>query len=116
MIRQMGPDTVIVEGSIVNTDGSVNGRVGAWGAKAMMGSKGAPSSIGCRLAQHGSQVSKHNSLRVVATGVYDGGTPERRAGPDPRESLHPRRSPPPRRPETAAGTLARPYAYMPTWV
>ena len=77
------------------------------GAKAVMGSKGAPLSIGCRLAQHGSSVSKHNSLRVVATAVYDGGTPECRAGPDPRESLTARRSPPPRRPDTAAGTLAR---------
>jgi len=72
-----------------------------------MGGVGAPPSIRRRLAQNDSIVSKNNSLRVVATGVYDGGTPERRAGPDPRESLYPRRSPPPRQPDTAAGTLAR---------
>ena len=72
-----------------------------------MGSRGAPSSIGRRLAQHDAVVSKNNRLRVVVMGVYDVGTPDRRAGPEPRESLTPRQSPPPRRPDTAAGTPAR---------
>jgi hypothetical protein len=48
------------------------------GAKAMMEGIGTPSSIKRRPAQHGSFVSKNNSLRVLLTGVYDVGTTERR--------------------------------------
>jgi hypothetical protein len=80
-----------------------------------MGGVGAPSSIGRRVAQIDSVISKNNSLRVVVKGVYDVDTLECMAGPEPRESLTPRLSPSPRQPETAAVTLARQYAYMPTW-
>jgi len=51
------------------------------GAKAVMGGIGAPSSIGRMLAQNDSVISKNNRLRVVVKGVYDVGTPERRASP-----------------------------------
>jgi hypothetical protein len=53
------------------------------GTKTMMEGLGVPSSIGRRLAQNGSIVSKNNRLRIVVKGVYDGDTPERRAGPEP---------------------------------
>jgi hypothetical protein len=52
------------------------------GVKTVVGSMGALSSTGRKLAQNGSILSKNNRLRVVMKGVYDVGTPERRAGPE----------------------------------
>jgi hypothetical protein len=61
---------------------------------------GTPSSIERRPAQHGSLMSRNNSLRVMLTGVYDFGMTERRYscyqesfsrrdGTEPGENLHP---------------------------